>query len=318
MASRSTHSDDLGLGRRVDQQPTRRLLNRDGSFNVERSGLPFWQSLHLFHSLLKMSWWRFNLTVITAYLAFNALFAGAFWLAGPGAVIGFTATPFSGARLLECFFFSVQTFSTIGYGGYVPATLTAHGIVTVEAIAGMFFVALATGIVFARFSQPNARLILSKHAIIAPFKGRRALMFRVANRRKSQLLEVEATVVFAHRVAGSAGGRSFHPLKLEREKIMFMPLHWVVVHPIDEDSPLWGMEQGALDNCDAEFLILLKAVDETFSQPVQSRASYGAEDVRWGVKFADIYEQPDDGFLRVDLSRLSETEPAESPAAASQ
>ena len=292
------------------------MLNRDGSFNVERSGLPFWQSLHLFHFLIKISWWRFNLTVIASYIAFNALFAGAFWLAGPGAVIGFTSTAFSAARLLECFFFSVQTFSTIGYGGYVPATLAAHAIVTAEAIAGMFFVALATGIVFARFSQPNARLILSRNAIIAPFKGGRALMFRVANRRKSQLIEVEATVVFAYRAKGSAAGRSFHPLALEREKIMFMPLHWVVVHPIDESSPLWGMEEGALDRCDAELMILLKAVDETFSQPVQSRASYGAEDVVWGAKFTDIYEQPVDGFLRVDLSRLSETEPAELPPAA--
>ncbi len=309
----ATLSDDLGLGRRVDQQPVRRLLNRDGTFNVERAGLPIWQSLHLFHSLIRMSWLQFNLTVVASYLAVNALFGLAFYLAGPGAIVGLNLGQSAGMRLLELFFFSVQTFSTVGYGGYAPATVAAHVIVTIESIVGMFFVALATGIVFARFSQPNARLLFSRQAVIAPFQGGRALMFRIANRRKSQLLEVEAAVSLAYRAEGPGGRRTYHPLKLERASILFMPLHWVVVHPINEDSPLWELDQRQLVERDAEFIVQIKAVDETFSQGVQTRASYAAEDLQWGVKFADIYEEPVSGFLRVDLSRLSETTPAELP-----
>ncbi|MBI1356861.1 MAG: transporter [Acidobacteria bacterium] len=314
MEARTTSSDDLGLGRRVDEQAAHRLLNRDGSFNVERTGLPIWQSLHLFHTLIKLPWLRFNLTVLGAYLVINSLFALGFWWAGPGAVAGIDAS--DGYRLVECFFFSIQTFSTIGYGTYAPNTLAAHLLVSAEAVVGMFFVALATGIFFARFSQPNARVLFSRQAVIAPYRNGRAFMFRIANRRKSQLLEVQATVLFARRNDDRASSREFAPLRLERDKILFMPLHWVVVHPIDEESPLWGYDQADLESCDPEFLILLTATDETFSETVQTRASYAAEDIAWGSRFADIYQPAVNGIARVDLGRLSEITPAELPSAA--
>lgn len=309
--------DDLGFGRRVAEESRVRLLNHDGSFNVARLGLPFFRSLHLYHSLLTMSWPKFLFMVGIGYLVVNVLFAVGFLLCGPGALSGSTASGI-GPRLLEAFFFSVQTLSTIGYGGLTPARLAANLVVTFEALSGLMIVALATGLFFARFSRPRARIVFSDNALVAPFQGMTAFQFRLANERNSQLTNVEATVVL-NRFEMRDGGRTrrFHPLKLERERVMFMPLHWVVVHPIDEQSPLRGVTREDLLAGDAEFLILLTGLDETYSQTVHARSSYKADEVIWNAKFADMYMPRQDGLISVDLSKISALEElAETPTGA--
>lgn len=295
---------DLGFGQRLAEQSRLRLLNRDGSFNVVRRGLPFLRSLHLYHSLLTMSWSRFLACVVVAYLVVNLLFAGAFMLCGPNALNGSVAVG-AGPRLLEAFFFSVQTLSTIGYGDLSPNGLAPNLIVTLEAIVGLLTIALATGLVFARFSRPRARIVFSEQALIAPYRDITAFEFRVANERNSQLTNVNATVVLSRwETVDGKRGRRFHPLPLEREQVMFLPLHWVVVHPIDEQSPLYGVTSEELLASDAEFLILLTGLDETFSQTVHTRSSYKADEVLWGAKFVDMYRPPEDGLISVDLSRI--------------
>lgn len=302
---------DLGLGDRVAQRHEGRFIRRDGTFNVRRLGLSPVRSLSLYHHLLTIPWPRFFLSVAAFYLVSNLAFAFAYFWAGPGALSGTTATT-PGGRFLESFFFSVHTLATIGYGTMSPRRLSAHVLVTVEALFGLMGLALVTGILFARFSRPDARIVFSRQAVVAPFRGGWALMFRIANERTNQLIEVSATVTL-NRLEG--GRRRFYELALERRKIIFFPLHWVVVHPIDETSPLANVTHEQFLASDAEILILLTAVEEDFGQTVHARSSYLANEVAWGARFADMYVDADDGAVSVDMRRLHRIEAVPDPPA---
>jgi inward rectifier potassium channel len=296
---------DLGFGSVVAQESRKRLLNRDGSFNVLREGLSPITSLSLYHALLTITWPRFLGLIILFYLGINGGFAAAYLACGPGALNGAAAAT-QAERFLESFFFSVQTFATIGYGVMSPKSLAAHILVTLESLVGLLGFALATGILFARFSRPSARILFSDVAIIAPYRGITAFEFRLANARSNELVQVEARVTLS-RFKPGGGGRQFIPLNLERDQVLFFPLAWTVVHPIDEKSPLHGMGPEALAAAGAEFLVFLTAFDETFSQTVQTRSSYVAEDVIWDARFESVFNpQRDDGVVSIDIGRLNE------------
>ncbi len=299
---------DLGLGSRITQESRQRFLNRDGSFNVHRRGLSFLRSLNLYHWLITIPWTAFFILIALSYLLANVLFAFAFLLCGPGALQGI-GEPVMNSRFLEAFFFSVQTVATIGYGGVTPHGLAANVIVTFEVLVGLLGFALATGLLFARFSRPNAKILFSRNAIVAPYRGITALEFRIANARTSQLINVEATVSMS-RLETIAGKpyRKFYELALERKMVVFFPLHWVVVHPIDDASPLSGVTKEQFEASDAEILILLTAVDETFSQAVHARTSYKPTDVLWNVKFADIFLHSRDQRIAVDVRKISDVQ----------
>jgi inward rectifier potassium channel len=299
---------DLGFGSRVSNQFHARFLNRDGTFNVRREGLPWLQSLNLYHSLLTISWPRFHALVVLTYFAANVAFALGYLACGPHAIDGSTATTFGG-RFADAFFFSVQTMGTVGYGRLSPMGLAANLLVTLETLAGLLGLALATGLLFARFSRPQARILFSERAVIAPYRGGRAFEFRIANQRSSELIDIHATVVFT-RMETSHGRRSrkYHNLKLERDHVMFFPLHWVIVHPIGADSPLAETDAKALHESEAEFLVLLTATDETFSQVVHARSSYKPHEIEWDAKYSDMFHDASNGSLRADLSRLHDVE----------
>ncbi len=302
---------DLGFGSRLSQSNARRLLNRDGSFNTIRSGLPFYRTQNFYHSLLTLSWTRFFLLVVAGYLLANLLFATAYVACGADALKN-QAGISVGNSFFEAFFFSVQTLSTIGYGSLSPNGMAANIVVSVEALSGLLGFALVTGILFARFSRPAASILYSHHAIIGPYRNITALMFRIANERTNQLIEVSATVTLSREESDAQGNRkrTYYPLPLERQKVVFFPLHWVIVHPIDETSPLYGATPEQLAASKAEVLILLTAIDETFSQTVHSRSSYHFNEVLFGVKFADMFTQSADGTIGIDLGRIHLTEPA--------
>jgi len=298
--------NDLGFGSVVASQSRERLLNRDGTFNVRREGLGFLQSLSLYHSLLAMSWTRFLLVLIAGFLSVNFVFAWIYFLAGPEALAGLHgSTPFG--RYLGCFFFSVQTFATIGYGGIAPARLSANVLVVLEAVTGLLLVALGTGISFARFARPRARILFSERAVIAPYRSGTAFEFRIANARQNELTDVSARLLLARRRAG--GDREFLPLKLERESVLFFPLSWTIVHPIDETSPLRNQTAEDLVAAHAEFLVLLSGTDETFNQVVHARSSYEASELVWNARFQSLYNPPDaDGEISIDVGKLSAIE----------
>ncbi|HEV2112572.1 MAG TPA: ion channel [Terriglobales bacterium] len=296
---------DLGFGSVVSRESRQRLLNRDGSFNVTRQGLHFWSSLSPYQAMLTMSWTKFFTIVGTSYLLVNAAFACAYLLCGPEAIVD-TANVHSQPGFLRAFFFSVQTFATIGYGHIAPSGLAANLVVTLESLVGLLGFALATGLLFSRFSRPSARILYSKSAVVAPYRGITGFEFRVINQRKSQLIELQAKVVLA-RFENINGGmqRRYYVLPLERNQVAFFPLSWTIVHPIDESSPLYQLTYQDLLHSSAEFLVLLTGIDETFSQTVHSRSSYTADEVVWDARFGNLFERSSDAqSLKVDIERF--------------
>jgi inward rectifier potassium channel len=306
-ALREEEARDLGFGSVVAQESRQRLLNPDGSFNVERRGLRAASSLSLYHLLLTTTWTRFMGLVVASYVLLNGAFGVAYVLCGPGSLVG-SGQP----GLLRAFFFSVATFSTIGYGNVGPSGLAANLVVTAEALVGLLWLALATGLLFARFSRPTARIIFSRQAVVAPYRGGTAFEFRIANARSSQLFEVEAKVLFARfEQVGGRTLRRFYPLALERDSVVFFPLAWTIVHPITESSPLHGLTADDLRASDAEFLVLLSGVEEAFAQRVHARSSYKGDEIVWGARFRDILHHPTGREpITLDVGRLDSVEPA--------
>jgi inward rectifier potassium channel len=301
---------DLGFGTEVARGTRRRLLNRDGSFNVALEGLNPLTSLGLYQGLLRISWPQFLLVIAAYYIAINLLFAGAYLLCGPDALQTSTGT-FAGEPFYRAFFFSVDTFATIGYGNIYPVGLAANTLVAIEALLNIVTVALVTGVVFARFSRPSARIIYSRYAVVAPYRGRTALEFRIANARSSQLIDVQVQAILTkiERTETGATVRRFYELPLERQRVVFFPLSWTVVHPIDAQSPMWGLTPDDLLAADAELLVLLIATDETISQSVHSRSSYEANEIIWNAKFANMFLRSEsEGIIGMNLDRIHEIE----------
>jgi len=296
------HERDLGFGSVVAGDLRKRLLNRDGTFNVHRRGLRFWRSLSLYHWLLQLTWTKFFLLVTVGYAAVNAIFATLYYAAGPGALTGSHAD----GEWLTAFFFSVHTLATIGYGIISPNNLVADILVSFEALVGMMGLALTTGILFARFSRPVPKILFSEKALVAPYHGAKAFMFRIANESSSEIVELEAKIVLAmfDRNQGQAT-RRFSVLSLERTRVAFFPLSWTVVHPIDESSPLYHLSAEDLAARGAEFLVLLTGMDETFSQTVHARSSYRYDEIEWNARFSDIFDHDQAANdLSVDISRI--------------
>jgi inward rectifier potassium channel len=300
---------DLGFGTEVARSAQQRLLNRDGSFNVVREGLNPFSSMSLYHWLLTISWPKFLGFITVSYVVVNALFAFAFLLCGPNALQSSSAS-FAGQPFYRAFFFSVDTFATIGYGNIIPIGLAANTLVAIEALIYILGIALATGVVFNRFSRPSARIIYSRNAIVAPYRDRRALEFRIANARSSQLIEVQIQVILTkiERVNGVVV-RKFYDLDLERHRVVFFALSWTVVHPIDSNSPMQGLTRQDLLDADAELLILLTGTDETLSQTVHSRSSYKADEIVWGAKFANMFMRTEEnGIVGMNVGRIHDIE----------
>lgn len=300
---------DLGFGSVVAGQSRRRLLNADGSFNVERTGVSIFTSLNPYHTLLSMSWGTFLGLVLLLYFFSNIVFGSLYASFGAEALVDTSSTPTTDL-FVRGFFFSVQTFATIGYGTIHPVGIVPNLLVTIESYYSLLANALITGVVFARFARPVAKVVFSDVAVVAPYRGITGLMFRIVNGRNNQLIELEAKVMIARFV--NENGRTvrrFDILELERRRVTFFPLAWTVVHPIDDDSPLRGLTSEDLISTDAEILILLSGIDETFSQTVHTRSSYKPQAILFGRKFSSIYNEVEDGEpISIDVRKLSSTE----------
>ncbi len=307
---------DLGLGSVAPSQTRRRLLEKNGEFNVVRRGLNFWTSASVYHHLLNMTWPAFLGWVALGYVVLNVLFAAIYVVLDlkVGALLGGDSIE-GYHRFLRAFYFSVETSSTIGYGHIIPRGDFANLVVTVESFIGLLSVALMTGLVFARFSRPTANILFSEHALIAPYgDGGRGFMFRIVNGRRSQLIELQVQVILSLFDEGSgARPRRFHFLPLERERVPFFSLNWTIVHPIDERSPMYGVGVEALKRREAEFTVLITGMDETFSQVVHARSSYHADEIVEGARFVRMFQLSEDGRTEIDIRRLDEHEPAELP-----
>jgi inward rectifier potassium channel len=284
----------------------RRTINKDGSFNVHRRGRT-WRDFHPYLQLINMSWPLFFLVLFLGYVLANTLFAIGYYLLGPVALAGVDeVTP--GSRFLGDFFFSAHTLSTVGYGNIVPRNMASSVLSAFEAWVGVLSFAVAAGLLYGRVSRPSARFGFSDRALIAPYQDGHSLQFRVANRRANSLMDVGARVMLMT-VEGAGGQqvRRYHLLKLERPEVMFLPLTWTVVHPIDQESPFWGKTPQDLERLQAEILILVKAYDDTFSQTVLARQSYRHDEIAWGKRFAPAFSVDARGDLVLELKRVGNT-----------
>lgn len=284
-----------------------RYLNRDGSFNVvpdRRQRIRIWD---LYHFLLSIQWRWFLIVVGALYFLLNLIFGAGYFLCGPGALEG-ARSGAAGERFLESFFFSVQTFATIGYGRISPVGLGAHILVTLEALCGLFSLAVVTGLVFARFARPTARVMFSQKALMTTRNGQPALIFRIANQRTNQIVSAKVSVTFLKREVTAEGitFRNLYDLPLLRNETPLFGLMWTVIHTIDEKSPLYGADAEKLKNQDMEILVSLTGLDDILSQTVHARFSYTADDLHWGGQFADMLSRDSEGRVEINMQNLNE------------
>ncbi len=290
-----------------------RIINPNGQFNVRRRGAT-WRDVHPYLFMINTSWPVFVAMIFAGYVIANTVFAFVYLGIGVEHLHGAETNTVSN-RFLSAFFFSAQTFTTVGYGRISPDGLLANLVAAFQALLGLMAFAIVTGLVFGRFSRPAARLAFSRQMVVAPYQVGTSLQFRVANRRSNNLMEIEARILLMTVEPSDRGLlRKYKPLTLERPSVQFLPLTWTVVHPIDEASPLWGQTAEHLTRQQAEFLILIKAFDDTFFQTVHVRHSYRHEELVWGARFVPAFEADAQGQMVLNLERLSEIAHAQNPA----
>jgi inward rectifier potassium channel len=263
----------------------------------------------LYHRILMVSWPNFLAVSLAFYVLINVAFA-TLYLLQPGSIAN---APTGG--FVDAFFFSVETIATIGYGVMSPATIYANLLMTVESASGLLLVALTTGLVFARFSRPTARVLFSRVAVIGPHDGKPALTVRLANQRQNQILaaQVAMTLVRDERTAEGDLRRRFYDLKLVRERSPIFALTFTVMHEIDAQSPLRGGSPEVLAEFNAELIITTSGIDETLVQPVHARTSYLPHEILWNHRFVDILGWTEDGRRAIDYSRFHDTVSLASP-----
>ncbi|HTP88012.1 MAG TPA: ion channel [Bryobacteraceae bacterium] len=307
-------SFDPGLTRQFSN-PLRRAINKDGSFNVRRRGAS-WRAFHPWLMLVDMSWTGFAAVLGLLWLTVNTGFALIYFSIDPRELQGIDAAT-RGQRFLYDFFFSAQTLTTVGYGGMAPRGILGNFVASTEALIGLMAFAVGTGLLLARVSRPSARIAFSPHALMAPYQDGISLQFRVVNERRNNLIELEARVLLMTVVPCRNGPeRRYDQLTLERKGVIFFPLTWTIVHPIDENSPLYGKTAADLEQSQAELLILIKGFDDTFSQVVNARYSYRYDEIVWGAKFAPAFRIDEAGDIVLDLALVGAiTEPRQGAAA---
>jgi inward rectifier potassium channel len=302
---------DPGLTQQY-QGVLKRAINKDGRFNVRRVGRN-WRDWHPYLFMISASWPAFFGLITVAFLVVNTLFAVLYEILGIENLKNAEASS-RALEFMNAFFFSAHTLTTVGYGNMWPVGLGANAVAVLESLTGVLGFAIATGLMFGRFSKPSARFGFSDTMLIAPYMGGTSLQFRVVNRRTNNIMDLEARVLLMTvEFCNGKPERRYLPLDLERASVLFFPLTWTVVHPITEKSPLAGKTPEDLERLQAEVLILMRGLDESFGQTVQARYSYRFDEIKWGQRFATAFEIEESGDLRIEVDRVSLTVPAPLP-----
>ena len=272
-------------------------------------GLPRrpWQDLY--HLFMTMSWPRLFLSYAGVFVLFNLVF-GAFYQAQAGDIANLNPSGYWGR-----FFFSVETLATVGYGDMHPETVYAHVIASVEIFFGLMGLALITGMMFARFSRPTARILFARQAVIRPFDGRHTLILRAANERQNVIMEASAQLRLIRDELTVEGSRirRIYDLPLRRSEQPVFIFGWTLMHVIDEASPLYGVTPESLTHTKGYLLLTISGTDETTGQTLMSRQEYLPAAIHWNHAFVDIFASGNDGIDRFDYSRFHDVEPLAEP-----
>lgn len=297
-----------------------RFINKDGRPNVEKKGASYFEKISWYHTMLQMPRWKFLSILFLFYILINLLFAAVYYSIGIEHLEGITASS-TVEKIGEAYFFSAQTFTTVGYGRISPKGITTSTVAAFEALIGLLSFAIATGLFYGRFSKPTAYLRFSENAVLAPFNNGLAIMMRVAPYKNNNLLDAEAKVTAG--IITEENGlpkNQFFLLDLEYEKVTALTLSWTIVHPITEKSPFYKFTADDFANSKGEILIFIKAFDDMFSNTVVARSSYTLKELVIGAKFAPMYHRNNEkkvtileldklnSYIAVDISHLWQAE----------
>jgi inward rectifier potassium channel len=280
-----------------------RFYNRDGTANVHKTGIPWWERLSAYHTMLAMPRWKFLLMIFVFFLSINLLFAFIYFFLGNN-VLSLSPALTTAEKFGQCFFFSAQTFTTVGYGHIAPQSFVGSAVAAVEALLGLLSFALATGLLYGRFSKPQAYILFSNIAVIGSFKEITGLMFRMAPYKNNHLTDVDVRLTLAMRMMenGVRVNRFFN-LPTEITHINALTLSWTINHPINEESPIYQWTVEELKENQTELLVFVRAFDEAFSNTVTARTSYTSDEMVMGAKFVPMYSSGEDDkttVLRLD------------------
>ncbi|MDB5232763.1 MAG: Inward rectifier potassium channel kirbac3 [Chitinophagaceae bacterium] len=291
-----------------------RFFLKDGTPNMRIRGVSVFKRVSIYQSLLKLSLFKFLSVIVLLYLVVNLCFATIYYLIGLDNLGGMDSHTING-RFWEAFFFSAQTLSTVGYGHVYPSGHASNIIAAIECLLGLLMFALATGLMYGRFSQPKPYIHYSKHALLAPFKDGMALMFRMAPYKRHFLTDVEVKVTAGMKLlVDGVRKNQFYTLPLAISRANSLTLNWTIVHPINEESPLFSLTKEEILEAETELLVFVKGFDEEYSNTVVSKTSYTTKEVVFGAKFKVMYRPSDDGTHTImDLRLLDDYEHAELP-----
>lgn len=305
--------NETGLGTNSNYNAGR-FFKKDGTANMQVSGMPFWERINWFHALLTIPRWKFCLLIFLFFIVVNFAFALLYLFIGIDHLGGMVATT-NAEKFGEAFFFSAQTFTTVGYGRINPIGFWASVTAAFEALCGLMSFALVTGLLYGRFAKPKAYIRYSKNALLAPFKDGTALMFRMVPYTKNYLVNVEVKVTVAMRVTEDGQSKNkFYNAVLDIAKANTMTSNWTLVHVINEDSPLYNLAKDDIANANTELLVFVQGFDESFSNTVISRTSYTWDEFVYGAKFLPMYAPTADGTsTMLYIDKLDDFEKAKLP-----
>lgn len=310
LGSRVKINNDTGFSSKSDTASSR-FVNKDGSFNLRKTGLGFVKRFSIFQTMLTIPRWKFIGVVLVFYVVINLLFTSVYILVGVNQLQGMIESdPWT--KFKEVFYFSTQTLTTVGYGRVNPVGDGVNIVASLESLVGLLSLAIATGLIYGRFARPKAYLIFSEHALISPYKDKTALMFRFVNYKNNHsLTDVELKVNVGMKVEQNGEfSYQYYALALERERVESLPMSWTVVHPLDENSPLNGYSEEDMKHSDVEIYALIRGFDDVFSDMVQQRSSYTYHEILFHRKFSRMFRESEDGMTTIlELDKLSDHTP---------
>ncbi len=308
-------NNDTGFGTNANSYGGR-FINRDGTFNIRKEGVPFMTRFSIYHSMLNLPRWKFIGVIVVFYFSINLFYTLLYLLAGTDQLQGLIAeSPWRTFK--EVYFFSTETFTTVGYGRVNPVGDWANLIAAIEAMSGFLSFAIATGLIYGRFAKPRAYLVFSDFALVSPYQDKTALMFRFASYKENHMLtNVEVIVTIGlQAIENDKPVFKFYSLNLERSRVDSLPMNFTVVHPIDENSPLNGFGFEDMKTADVELYVLIRGFDDVYSNVVIQRTSYIYDEILFNRKFMPMYRESDDGKTTIlELSKLNETMETDPPA----
>lgn len=306
-------TDNTGFGTNAANYGGR-LLKHDGTPNIEKRGIGFFARLSWFHSMLSISAWRFFLIILFFYISVNFFFTLLYYFIVVEHLIGLKTTSET-EKFMEAFFFSTQTYTTVGYGRISPSGFLMNAVSSFHALIGLLSFAVATGLMYGRFSRPKAFIKFAEDAVIAPYKEITALMIRLSPFKNTTLTDAQAKITLA--IMTDEKGKTsnqFYNLELELSSINALTLSWTVVHPITKESPLYNFTEQDFKNIKGELIVFVKAFDDMFSNTVIARTSYTFEEIVYGSKFVPMFHRDNERNTTVlELDKLSLKESASLP-----